>query len=101
MPLLLLACVGLVMSHIVLGHAHADLLAAAPVQDHAPGDDHHESVGGSCDALKAPVDGAPAPTAASSLGQADTYSLRHAALLSTDSTLDRPPRFLLHASLLI
>jgi hypothetical protein len=96
-----IACIVFLASHVAVGHAHADLLAAIPLQDHVPGDDHHESAGGSCDGVKASAHSAPAPTATSLVSSCVTASERQAVSVETGSPVDRPPLFLLHASLLI
>jgi hypothetical protein len=98
---LLFVCIVLLVSHVAVGHAHADVLAAVPVEDHVPGDHHHQSAGGSCDGVKAPADGTPVPAAPSFISPCITFSPCRAALVGTDPAVDRPPLFLLHASLLI
>jgi hypothetical protein len=98
---LLLVCVMLLAAHVAGGHAHADVLAAIPVQDHVPGDDHHESAGGSCDGMKASADSAPAPTVAGFVSSRVMSPECDAAPGETGSVPDGPPLFLLHASLLI
>lgn len=91
----------LLVSHVEIGHAHADLLAAIPTQDHVPGDGHHDSAGGSCDGLKAPAHGVPAPTAGDLVPGTITPPIRLAAPFDAEAAPDRPPLFLLHAALLI
>jgi hypothetical protein len=97
----LLACVMLLVAHVASGHGHADLLATIPLQDHVPGDDHHESAGGSCDGVKGPpaTTPTPTPTTASFIGPGVMSVERRA--VGIDWAPDRPPLFLLHASLLI
>ena len=98
---LLLACVMLLAAHVAGGHAHADVLAAIQLHDHVPGDDHHESAGGSCDGVKASADSAPAPSVAGFVLSRVMSPECDAVPGETGSVPDRPPLFLLHASLLI
>jgi hypothetical protein len=89
----------LLAAHVASGHGHADLLAALPLHDHVPGDDHHESAGGSCDGVKGTTATAPTPTMASFIGPGVMSVPRQE--VGIDVAPDRPPLFLLHASLLI
>ena len=96
------ACVVGLMGHALTGHAHADLLAAAPAHEHVPGDDHHDAAGGSCEALRAPTpDGPPAVLVEDAIEPVWSIAASMAARTFVRPVLAQPPLFLLHASLLI
>lgn len=103
-PLLLVVCITLLVVHGLTGHAHVDVLAAVPVTDHVPGDDHHEVAGGSCEIARTPASSTHVPLLASVLPPVaflEAPSRTAAGSVDEAKPAVRPPRFLLHAALLI
>lgn len=95
------ACLLALVGHIVAGHAHADVLSAASVEHHEPGDEHHDG-GASCESIRA---WSPAAAAGLAVGAISTFVAYVAAVLRETSVeppvRSAPPLFLLHAALLI
>jgi hypothetical protein len=104
---LLLVSATLLIVHGLTGHAHGDLLVPVPVAEHAPGDDHHDTAGGSCDIARVSTDRAiraivaivaPALAAVAVVVRPTGFQGQ---ALDEYQPPPRLPLFLLHAALLI
>jgi hypothetical protein len=101
---LLLVSATLLIVHGLAGHAHGDLLAPVPVAEHAPGDDHHDTAGGSCDIARVSTDRAIVAIVAPALAAVAVVVRPTGFQGQALDEYQPPPRlplFLLHAALLI
>jgi hypothetical protein len=97
---LVVGCVAVLALHGLAGHAHADSLAPVPLTSHVAGDAHHEGAGACEGAQGAAWMGAVEALPGAPSTPAVTAGSRSVSL-DQPHEIPRPPRFLLHAALLI
>jgi len=86
--------------HGLPGHGHADPLARVPLTNHIAGDAHHEGAG-ACEGVQGAAWVDAVEVLPGSRSTPEATAICQSGSVDRPPAISRPPRFLLHATLLI